>query len=118
MPSHLRSTNNVAEQADLARGPGSSSGQSSSGGSGNSSPQREQQEDLYALAPPAPLPNQPRQDELDMWEVLMSLDGARTRRGRRHTFQLITFRQIWRAGATSLPNATLSELWRASVRAA
>ena len=38
------------------------------------------------IIPPAPLPGQPTSDELDMWEVLMSLDGARRRRRRRrHT---------------------------------
>ena len=55
----------------------SSSGQSSSGGSGHSSPQRE--EEIDVLVPPAPLPGQPSSDELDLWESLMSLDGAGAR---------------------------------------
>ena len=66
---------------------GGSSTQSSSGGSGTSSPQRveeDKSEDKYdSLVPPAPLPGQPRSDELDMWEVLMSLDGEGARRRRR-----------------------------------
>ena len=62
---------------------GSSSGRSSAGGSGNSSPQREPVDDVadevvQELVPPAPpLVGQPSNDELDMWEVLMNLDGAR-----------------------------------------
>jgi len=60
---------------------GSSSGRSSAGGSGNSSPLRETVDDVAdevveELVPPAPLAGQPSNDELDMWEVLMSLDGA------------------------------------------
>ena len=63
---------------EAAHGSGSSSTQSSSGGSGNSSPQRDEDLDtLPALVPPVPLAGQPSSDELDMWEVLMSLDGAR-----------------------------------------
>ena len=30
---------------------------------------------MYDLKPPAPLPGQPRSDELDMWDMLMSLDS-------------------------------------------
>ena len=39
---------------------------------------------MYDLKPPAPLPGQPRSDELDMWDMLMSLDGTPACRIRAH----------------------------------
>ena len=73
----MRSSVAAVDAVDTAP-PGSSSGQSSSGGSGSSSPQREEDTTLETeIVPLAELPGQPEQAELDLWNSLMTLDGAR-----------------------------------------